>query len=156
MYDAEVEREWDKVEFYEAKNSPKSVELYCNIIINKYPKSPYADMARKKLQEMNRDVAARGRTPGWWPGGEKSAEAPQSPPPAALLRLLLRRRSFPTSRPKRKPSPRNRGGSSSPTHSGGLPRLPTCSPPAATPRNLRWWRRRPARPRSMNRLPVSE
>lgn len=84
MYDAEVERIWDKVEFYEAKNSPKSVELYCNVLINKYPKSPYADLARKKLQEMNRDVAARGRTPGWWPGGgEKPAETPESTPRTA-------------------------------------------------------------------------
>lgn len=48
--DAEVEREWAKVQFYLRKNQPASVALHCNQIINRYPNSRYAQQAAEILQ----------------------------------------------------------------------------------------------------------
>ena len=80
MYDADVERHWNKVEFYQAKNSPKSVELYCNLLINKFPESPYAEKCRKVLAEQQRNERAQARATSWLPGGNKPAPAPATPP----------------------------------------------------------------------------
>lgn len=62
---AEEARLWDKVEFYEAKGTPESIALYCNLIINRHPNSPFADKARMKLNELayEREQEARG---SWW------------------------------------------------------------------------------------------
>ena len=49
---AEVEREWQNVEFYMQKAQPASVALYCNRILHKYPDSPYAERAWKTLQQI--------------------------------------------------------------------------------------------------------
>ena len=77
MYDAEVERIWNKVEFYEAKNSPKSVALYCNLLIHKYPESPYADRCRKILASQLNSAERRSEIAGWLPGqGEKPLPRP--------------------------------------------------------------------------------
>jgi TolA-binding protein len=45
----EVNRLWDKVEFYRAKKQPQSMEIYCRYLINKYPDSPQAQNARTML-----------------------------------------------------------------------------------------------------------
>lgn len=50
IQEAEVERLWEKVEFYRWKSQPASVALYCNQIINNHPDSSYADRAREMLQ----------------------------------------------------------------------------------------------------------
>lgn len=97
MYDAEVARIWDKVEYYQAKNSPESVAIYCNILINKFPDSEYAERSRQILLEQGQVVDQQGWT---WPrmGSSKaapqerqSAEAPpeseEAAPPKAPLRL---------------------------------------------------------------------
>lgn len=60
---AEEARLWNKVEFYEVKGVPESVALHCNLLINRYPDSPYADKARLKLNEL---AAARNQ-PSWNP-----------------------------------------------------------------------------------------
>lgn len=39
------------MEFYRRKNQPESVSLYCYLIINRYPDSKYAEMARRMLEE---------------------------------------------------------------------------------------------------------
>ena len=97
MYEAEVARIWDKVEYYQAKNSPESVAIYCNILINKFPDSEYAERSRKILQEQGQAVVQ----PQWsWPrvGSKKPdpneqqdteapPEAEEEEAPKAPLRL---------------------------------------------------------------------
>lgn len=80
MYDAEVERLWNKVEFYQAKNSPKSVALHCNLLINRFPESPYADRCRKVLAEQERNERAQAKATSWIPG--RGTSAPQAAPAA--------------------------------------------------------------------------
>ncbi len=81
MYDAEVERLWNKVEFYQAKNSPKSVALHCNQLINRFPESPYADRCRKVLAEQERNERAQARATSWIPGRGNAAPQPAPVPP---------------------------------------------------------------------------
>ncbi|MBX3438277.1 MAG: hypothetical protein KF861_12355 [Planctomycetaceae bacterium] len=49
---SEVEREWHKVEFYQSKGQVESIELHCNIILNRFPDSPYAERARETLADI--------------------------------------------------------------------------------------------------------
>lgn len=69
MYDAEVARIWDRVEYFQAKNAPQSVEVYCNILINRFPDTVYAERARKILQAQ----AAQGPS-AWIPSAKPSPE----------------------------------------------------------------------------------
>lgn len=55
----EVGRMWDKVEYYRVKRQPQSMEIYCNLIINKYPDSKHANQARQVLKRIKKPV----RTP---------------------------------------------------------------------------------------------
>lgn len=55
--EAEVERLWEKVEFYRWKNQPASLALYCNQIINNHPESSYADRAREMLASQQGRIA---------------------------------------------------------------------------------------------------
>jgi hypothetical protein len=85
------------VEYYQAKNSPESVAIYCNILINKVPDSEYAERSRKILQEQGQAVVQ----PQWsWPrvGSKKPdpneqqdteapPEAEEEEAPKAPLRL---------------------------------------------------------------------
>jgi len=52
MDEAEVARVWDLVEFYTVKNQPSAVALHCYAIINQYPDSKFAELSRKKLQQL--------------------------------------------------------------------------------------------------------
>ena len=58
MYDAEVARIWDRVEYFQAKNADESVALYCNMLINRFPDTVYAERSRKVLEQQ---AAATGR-----------------------------------------------------------------------------------------------
>jgi TolA-binding protein len=49
--EAKVERLWTYVEFYRRKNQPVSVALYCNMIVNEFPDSQYAQRASELLAE---------------------------------------------------------------------------------------------------------
>ena len=49
MHEAEVARIWDRVEYFQAKQSPESVAMYCNILINQFPDTVYAERARQIL-----------------------------------------------------------------------------------------------------------
>lgn len=62
LSEAEVQREWDRVEFYRIKGHSSAVALHCQSIINNHPDSKYADMARKTLQ----DLKAQGKSQAWW------------------------------------------------------------------------------------------
>jgi hypothetical protein len=50
--EAEVGRLWDKVEFYKAKNQPQSIAVYCHKIINLFPESKYAELARQEVRRI--------------------------------------------------------------------------------------------------------
>jgi outer membrane protein assembly factor BamD (BamD/ComL family) len=83
--EAEVEREWAKVEFYLRKVQPASVALHCNQIINRYPDSKYAKQAWDVLQRQQQDSDGRGL----WALGRRSrnpdapvAEAENAPRPS--------------------------------------------------------------------------
>jgi len=76
--EAEVEREWAKVEFYQRKRQPASVALHCNQIINRYPDSKFAKMAWDVLQRQQKDL--EGSRPRVFPGrGERSPDGPVAP-----------------------------------------------------------------------------
>jgi outer membrane protein assembly factor BamD (BamD/ComL family) len=88
---AEVEREWARVELYLHKNQPASAAVYCNRILNRYPDTEYARRAWQVLQEQESEFNGRRRFP-LWPFGDESddveteAEPPISmpgPPPPA-------------------------------------------------------------------------
>ncbi|MEW4528519.1 tetratricopeptide repeat protein [Maioricimonas sp. JC845] len=80
----EIAREWAKVEFYRRKNQPESVSLYCYLIINRYPDSKYAEMARRMLEEQQPLLAKqRGGTaaPGNVPAVPAAPPAPKGDQP---------------------------------------------------------------------------
>ncbi|MCA9076641.1 MAG: tetratricopeptide repeat protein [Planctomycetaceae bacterium] len=54
----EVERLWHLVEFYQSKSNDAAIVVHCNLIMNKHPDSPFAERARKALEE----VAERRRS----------------------------------------------------------------------------------------------
>lgn len=75
--DAEIARYWEKVEFYEAKSLPESMALHCYYILNVYPDSKYADMARLKLQEIEPQLRGQNGGQGFWRWRPKADEAVQ-------------------------------------------------------------------------------
>lgn len=76
MYDAEVARVWDRVEYFQAKNAPQSVAVYCNILINRFPDTVYAERARKILAvQARRSQRARRPTEDPEPEAESDAQA---------------------------------------------------------------------------------
>jgi len=54
---AKALREWEKAQFYMRKKLPKSEAVYCQVLIQKFPKSPYANLAKKRLNELGPEVA---------------------------------------------------------------------------------------------------
>ena len=63
MYDAEVARIWDRVEYFQAKQAPDSVAVYCKILINRFPDTIYAERSRKILEAQARSRARRFNRP---------------------------------------------------------------------------------------------
>ncbi|MFG0333337.1 MAG: tetratricopeptide repeat protein, partial [Maioricimonas sp. JB049] len=97
----EVAREWAKVEFYRRKNQPESVSLYCYLIINRYPDSKYAEMARQMLEQQQPllaqqrgEPAAPADAPAARPAVRPTGEKPFNPLPPA-----------PSTRPAPEPTP---------------------------------------------------
>lgn len=80
LHNAEINRLWGQVEYYQSKNIPESIALHCNVIINRYPNSEYAQRARGALQELQAKSERSGRPMWAWGSGQKPA--PASTPPA--------------------------------------------------------------------------
>ena len=53
IHEARAQREWEYVLFYEKKNRPKSMAVYCREIIRNFPDTQYASLATKKLGGIN-------------------------------------------------------------------------------------------------------
>ncbi len=71
--EAEVEREWETVQFYLRKNQPASVALHCNVILQRYPDSSYAKSAWEVLERQK--AAPTSRWPRFgWPSRKPSAD----------------------------------------------------------------------------------
>jgi hypothetical protein len=76
---------WATVEFYKAKRQPESVEVYCLKIVNQFPDSKYAEMARKMLASLEKH-----KKPG------RRQQAPQQPAAAGVAELPPRSMEEPT------------------------------------------------------------
>lgn len=45
-------RDWELVVFHGRKNNPRAQAIYCHLLIQRFPNTPYADMAKKRLKEL--------------------------------------------------------------------------------------------------------
>lgn len=52
-----AERDWEKVQFYLRKGKKESAAVYCELIVESYPRSPYAALAREELQKLGPEFA---------------------------------------------------------------------------------------------------
>lgn len=52
---AKVKRDWETVEYWMRRGKPKSAAVYCNLLIEKYPTSSYANKARELLAELGEE-----------------------------------------------------------------------------------------------------
>lgn len=62
LYLAEAQRAWTRVEFYQQKDNPASVAIQCMEVIQEFPDTRYAEMARRTILRI--DPAAYRRLPG--------------------------------------------------------------------------------------------
>ena len=92
MYEAEVARIWDRVEYFQAKQAPESVAIYCNQLINKVPDTVYAERSRAILEAQARSEGRRLSLPRM-PGRNRQSQ-PEDPteaePEIAEKKLPLR------------------------------------------------------------------
>ena len=79
MHKAEIERIWELVEFYQRKGTPPAIALHCNLLINRYPNSSYADRARQVLAEINGESHS-GASIIPWSRGSRPTQTAQAPP----------------------------------------------------------------------------
>ncbi|MCA9081033.1 MAG: tetratricopeptide repeat protein [Planctomycetaceae bacterium] len=80
---AEEARLWDVVEYYQTKGIPEAVTLHCNLILNRYPDSPYAERARETLAMQaaeRQDGVITGWNPVARPAPEQTVQVPANRP----------------------------------------------------------------------------
>lgn len=82
LQEAQVERLWRTIEFYGVKGQLAAVELHCHALINRYPDSQYADLARQTLARVEKD-RERQENPWWKLGGSQPAAPPAKAPEVA-------------------------------------------------------------------------
>jgi TolA-binding protein len=81
MDEERVGRLWSIVQFYRAKRQPESVEVYCLQIVNRYPDSKHAEMARKMLASLEKHKKPEHRQqPAQQPQIPASAKVAEAPP----------------------------------------------------------------------------
>ena len=68
--EAMAQRDWEKVRFYQRKNKPRAVAIYCQEILANYPQSSYAKRANEVLTQLGPQYS-----------GERSANNIQPEPP---------------------------------------------------------------------------
>ncbi len=69
------------MEYYQAKDSPESVAIYCNILINRFPDTVYAERSREILEAQARSAYSRLSLPQL-PRRKATAAAPADEPEA--------------------------------------------------------------------------
>ncbi len=50
--EAKAAQIWSEIIFYQKKDKPKAVAIYCNRLLDEYPQSPYAEKARQTLANL--------------------------------------------------------------------------------------------------------
>ena len=78
--EAQAQRDWVTVEFYQKKGRPRSVAVYCQQVIERYPDSSYARRARETLDRIN--PQALTELPGFRSPDRQIARAAEPPPTA--------------------------------------------------------------------------
>ena len=76
MHDAEIERIWELIQFYQTKGTAPAIALHCNLLINRYPNSEYAQQARDILRKLEQ----KNNSPSGWPWANGRQPSPQAPP----------------------------------------------------------------------------
>ncbi len=54
---AKAAREWEQVIFHERKNNARGQAIYCHLLLQRFPDTPYADLARDRLKELGPQYA---------------------------------------------------------------------------------------------------
>jgi outer membrane protein assembly factor BamD (BamD/ComL family) len=86
--EAEAQRVWEQVAFYEKKQRPRSMAVYCHLLLEDYPNTSFADKARAKLNELGPRYAT----------GEALADPrPDVPQPSMLGYIAGARTNLPES-----------------------------------------------------------
>ena len=62
--EAQAARDWETVEYYRKRRKPRAMAVYCRQILENYPQTSYADLARQRLAELreapqNEGIASR-------------------------------------------------------------------------------------------------
>ncbi|WP_417849882.1 tetratricopeptide repeat protein [Thalassoglobus sp.] len=79
LHNADIDRLWQQVIYYQAKNVPESIALHCHLIINRYPNSQQAQKAREVLRELEAKSNRSGNSLWVWGSGQKPAPAQSAP-----------------------------------------------------------------------------
>lgn len=91
--EAKAARVWDQVVFYHHKNNLRAQAVFCHLVIDRFPKTSYADKARARLKQLGPKyesgqvllTARPDPKPNWW-SNEEGARKVRSPgfdsPPA--------------------------------------------------------------------------
>ena len=56
--EAKAEREWGQVQFWLRKDNKRAAAVYCNQVIARFPESPFAEKARRQLEELGPQYAS--------------------------------------------------------------------------------------------------
>ncbi len=52
---AKAKRDWETVQYWMRRSKPKSAAIYCNLLIENHPTSPFANQARELLSELGEE-----------------------------------------------------------------------------------------------------
>lgn len=76
--EAKADRDWKRVQFWQKKKKPRAVAVYCNSLIENYPTSSYADLARQKLAELGPEYSRNVAPLGEQQPGRELYEGPEA------------------------------------------------------------------------------
>jgi TolA-binding protein len=96
MEEAKAAREWELVVLYERKNNPRAQAVYCHLLIERYPNTSFAKLARQRLQDLGPEYASGGKLLDPNPDPKRQSTFGRLPPKAP-----------PPSRPEEVPAPRS-------------------------------------------------
>jgi TolA-binding protein len=109
LREAEVDRIWNKVDFYRAKRNEPAMKLHCYLILNKYPDSSYATKARETLIYLQKREESRKNS--IWNFNREASDAQAAtttPPDRTQEPLPAEPQPKPQPQPESKPQPPKR------------------------------------------------